>query len=107
MPLAVRSTSDGHLVARIKGELTISTLEELKDDLFGLFNAKDVSLDLSGVTEFDGCGLQVLAIMCEEATRNQRKLQFEPTHEGIAKSMQLLGFDSLLGNGTGSSHGPD
>jgi anti-anti-sigma factor len=107
MPLTVHTNDDGQTVASVDGELTISTIEGLKDDLFGLLNAKDVALNLSEVTEYDGCGLQTLVMLLEEATRAQRNLRLEPAHKAIGHSMHLLGFHMLPGATTGSSHGPE
>lgn len=107
MPLTVHFHDSGHMVACVHGALTINAIDELKDDLFGLLNAADVALDLSQVTEYDGCGLQTLALLLDEAARAQRRLRIDPVHAGMAHAMQLLGFHALPGATSGSGHGPD
>lgn len=107
MPLTVHFHDSGRMVACVHGELTIHAIEELKDELFGLLNAPDVALDLSQVTAYDGCGLQALALLQDEAARAHRRLRIDPVPAGMAHAMQLLGFHALPGATSGSGHGPD
>jgi anti-sigma B factor antagonist len=63
-----------HSALRIEGEMTIYRAEELKQALFGpLLQAARLEVDLSGVTEVDSVGLQLLML----AKRTARSLQGE------------------------------
>lgn len=63
-----------HSALRIEGEMTIYRAEELKLALIGpLLNAEQLEVDLSGVTEVDSVGLQLLLL----AKRTARSLQGE------------------------------
>jgi ABC-type transporter Mla MlaB component len=49
--------------ATLSGELSIMTLGDLQDDLFGLLNFADLNLDLNPLEALDGCGAQLIAIL--------------------------------------------
>jgi anti-anti-sigma factor len=53
---------------RIEGEMTIYRANDLKRDIVGcLERAADIELDLSGVTELDTAGVQLLLLARREA----------------------------------------
>jgi anti-anti-sigma regulatory factor len=60
---------DGVTHARLEGELTVFAIEGLQDDVLGLLNHERVTLDLSELTDLDGCGAQLLAIVQMQALR--------------------------------------
>ena len=91
MVMLTTKVLNGVLVT-LDGELTINTLEDLKDDLFGLLNSRNITIDLSQVTEFDGCALQLLHIFLTESQQMQRNLLFAPLPPRLLNAMQLLGF---------------
>jgi anti-anti-sigma factor len=62
-------TSDDTARVRIDGELTIYTVAELAGALLPQIGAAPrLELDLSQVTELDGAGLQLLAVIRREAS---------------------------------------
>lgn len=92
MPLRVITHPSGRTQGIVEGELSIHTIESDKDELFGLLNASDVVLDLTAVTEYDGCGLQTLAIFLAEMKRLGHSVELEPANPQLQHSMQLLGM---------------
>ncbi len=92
MSLTVNDTQNGAAVATLYGELTTQTVAELKDDLFGLLNFRTVSLDLTSLTDYDGCGLQLVSILLAEADRAGRAIHLHPINIQVQESMRLLGF---------------
>ncbi|WP_017475298.1 lipid asymmetry maintenance protein MlaB [Pseudomonas sp. PAMC 26793] len=62
-------TSDDTARVRIDGELTIYTVAELAGALLPQIGAAPrLELDLSQITELDGAGLQLLAVIRREAS---------------------------------------
>lgn len=62
MPLTLSHDQDV-CQAAFSGELTIYTMHESQDALFGLLQHPSVLLDLSELSELDGCGLQLLLLL--------------------------------------------
>ncbi|OQS09855.1 hypothetical protein B0T37_11915 [Chromobacterium violaceum] len=73
MGLQLRQDGETTLAA-LDGELTIFTAEDMQDELLGLLNHEQVALDLSGLTELDGCGAQLLSILLAEAARLEKTM---------------------------------
>ncbi|MGZ5052973.1 MAG: STAS domain-containing protein, partial [Methylobacter sp.] len=60
----------------IEGELSIYTVQDLKDQLLAeLTTADELELDLAGVGEFDGAGLQLLVAVKREAAAAGKALR--------------------------------
>lgn len=58
--------------ATLRSELTVSTVDELKDPLCGLLNSMIIRIDLSNVPEIDSCGLQLLYVLYLHARQLER-----------------------------------
>jgi anti-anti-sigma regulatory factor len=91
MPLFLEQ-QNGHTLARLQGELTIFFVEEMQDDLLGLLNHEAVILDLSELTELDGSGAQLLAILQIEAQRTGKSISFSGNNPQITTTLQYLGI---------------
>ncbi|MEN6079510.1 STAS domain-containing protein [Chromobacterium piscinae] len=94
---------DGTTRAALDGELTIFTAEEIQDELLGLLNHDRVELDLSGVTELDGCGAQLLSIMLAEAARLEKTVAIAAGNPLVDEVGAWLGFLPPGGNGQGEA----
>jgi anti-anti-sigma regulatory factor len=105
MPLTLTS-SDSGIQATIVGEFTINTVEELRDDLFGLLNLPEVDLDLTQLTEFDGNALQLVVLLVTEARRKHNQIRLAPVNAKVQESMALLGFDQPVPDLPRPHHGP-
>lgn len=105
MPLTLTSTDSG-IQAAIVGEFTINTVEELRDDLFGLLNLPEVELDLTQLTEFDGNALQLVVLLMTEARRKRNTILLTPVNARVQECMALLGFDQPVADRPKPRHGP-
>ncbi|OHX10666.1 hypothetical protein BI347_19265 [Chromobacterium sphagni] len=84
---------DGEVTrAVLDDELTIFTAEALQDELFGLLNHARVELDLSAVTELDGCGAQLLCILLAEAQRMERSFAIRASNPLVDEVGRWLGL---------------
>lgn len=70
--------------ATLSGELSIMTLGDLQDDLFGLLNFADLNLDLNPLEVLDGCGAQLIAILQQEASQQSKRLRLLASDECVA-----------------------
>lgn len=84
--------SERHTEARLKGDLTIFSVETVKDKLCGLLDFADVRLDLSGLHELDSCGSQMLWLMQNEARRRGVKLGISRSNPVVDEVLGLLGI---------------
>ncbi|HEY4708189.1 MAG TPA: STAS domain-containing protein [Thermodesulfobacteriota bacterium] len=90
MPLLIQTRDDGQV--KIEGEMNIYNAGELKDGLMNAIRgAEVVSLDLSGVSEMDSAGLQVVLLAWREAGR--RTVPFRLTGMSSAVESVLSLFD--------------
>ena len=79
----------GTAKARLKGELSINTVDTLKDDFFGLLNAHEIRLDLSDITDIDSCGLQLLVILHQQACLLDRRFTLTGTHPQLEQLLAI------------------
>lgn len=76
----------------LEGELTIFRAAELRQAL--LDNPPPEALDLSGVTEIDTAGLQLLMLARGEAERAQRPLRLQAPSTVVADVLALVNLTS-------------
>ncbi|MBV4455744.1 MULTISPECIES: STAS domain-containing protein [Pseudomonas] len=89
MPIT-RETLDGTACVGIDGELTIYTVAELAAALLPHIGAAPrLQLDLSQVTEMDGAGLQLLAVIQREAGQTGTALSLAGQSQAVAQALQL------------------
>lgn len=83
--------------AILTGELTIMTLGDLQDDLFGLLNFAIVVLDVSQLEELDSCGAQLIALLQQEANQQSKRLRIRTGEESAAQlALGQLGLLPML-----------
>ncbi|MBM9484741.1 STAS domain-containing protein [Pseudomonas sp. ICBG1301] len=76
----------------IDGELTIYTVAELAAALLPRIGAAPrLEIDLSQVTEIDGAGLQLLAVIKREAAGNGTDLSLAGQSQAVTSTFQLCG----------------
>lgn len=79
----------------LEGELTIYTAAEQKEKLVALVKGSPLStLDLSGVTEVDSAGLQLLIMSKLEAERLEHRIEFVNHSDAVIETIELC---NLLG----------
>ena len=83
-------------VLRIDGELTIYRAQELKQAL--LADPAPVEIDLSGVTEIDTAGLQLLILAKKTALAKQRTLRLVAHSPAVIEVIELLNLAAYFGD---------
>jgi len=75
----------------VSDEMTVNTAAEQKVELLGsLHDCHEVELNLSGVTEIDSAGLQLLMVMKSEAQRLNREVRFVQHSQSVIEVFELL-----------------
>ncbi|GGY75780.1 STAS domain-containing protein [Pseudoduganella plicata] len=84
---------------QIDGEMTIYRAAELKDVLYGALQAavagsRALALDLSGVTEFDSAGIQLLLVAQRDAERQGQVLRLVACSPAVRDVFALTGLSA-------------
>jgi len=75
----------------VSDEMTIYTAAEQKNEFLGhLADFSEMELDLSGVTEIDSAGLQLLMAMKSEAHRLHHEVRFVRHSQPVLQVFELL-----------------
>lgn len=81
----------------IDGELAVFTVHALKERLMAaLDGAQPLDVDLSGVTEVDGAGLQLLVALRKEAARRGLALRFKGHTDAVVEALALTDLGTQL-----------
>ncbi|MDZ4160842.1 MAG: STAS domain-containing protein [Burkholderiales bacterium] len=83
-------------VLHIAGEFTIYRAAELKQTLFSEPPATEI--DLSGVTELDSAGLQLLMLAKQTAQAQGRELRLTGHSEAVIDVFELLNVAAYFGD---------
>ena len=83
---------------RVTGEMTVYTAGQIKQLLVDALaeGPANVQVDLSGVSEFDTAGLQLLLLVHREALVSGRSLQFAAASNIVREVLTLYGALVLL-----------
>jgi len=91
--------SDDVLRIAIEGELTIYRAADLKlEVLEALRKTPVLEIDLSGVTELDTAGLQVLMLAKQTAAADQRELRLLQHSPAVMEILQMLDLVAFFGD---------
>lgn len=72
---------DGDLATLVlRGELTVFTVEALKDEIFSALNCPRIRVSLEALTEIDTCGLQLLLLLAQQARQQGRDFTLSHRH---------------------------
>lgn len=89
----------GPAVLRIEGELTIYRAAEFKQTLLdAVAGAAVLELDLSGVTDIDTAGLQLLMLAKKTAQAAQRELRLVAHSPAVTDLFELLNLAAFFGD---------
>ncbi len=83
-------------VLRIEGELTIFRALEIKDQL--LTEPLPQEIDLSGITELDSAGVQLLLLAKKTALEAQRELRLVAHSPAVIEVFELLNLAAHFGD---------
>jgi anti-sigma B factor antagonist len=83
----------------IEGEMTIYTAEALKERLMGaLLECTEIELDLSGVTEIDSAGQQLLVLAKLESMIDNKTLRLVRHSPAVVEVIDLCGLAGFFGD---------
>jgi anti-sigma B factor antagonist len=90
---------NGICKVRIAAEMTIYDAAEMKPQLMKqLERAAELEVDLSGVSEFDSAGLQLLILLKREATRHGKVLRLLAHSLAVLEVLTLTRADTFFGD---------
>lgn len=87
----------GHLT--INDEMTIYTAAEQKEKLLeSLMIGKELELDLSGVSEIDSAGLQLLIMLKNEGVHSNKEVRYVHHSQPVVEVLELLNLAVRFGD---------
>ncbi|HSI96479.1 MAG: lipid asymmetry maintenance protein MlaB [Methylophilaceae bacterium] len=90
-----RKTGGGQCRHVVEGEMTIYRAAELKDELMSKIDQhQEIEIDLSGVSEIDTAGLQLMVLAKLEASNRDKRLRFDGHSRAV---MEILDLSDLAG----------
>jgi anti-anti-sigma regulatory factor len=101
-PSAAASPAPAPAAAAVGGDWNIYRAAELRTQLAGLVSSGCFDLDLSGVTEFDSSGLQLLAALRASAARAGRPARFLSPSPCVVDTCRTLGLEPWLSGSEGA-----
>jgi anti-sigma B factor antagonist len=82
----------------LEGDLTIYDAARLKDELLARLHANSgLTVDLSGITELDTSGVQLLLLLQREASDAHKPLKWAGHSTAVSEVLALLNLGSTLG----------
>lgn len=99
MPLEVKQLKNAVAHLAIDGEMTIYTALDQKTAFSKcLQNSKELQIDLSGVSEIDSAGLQLLLFVKQEANERDIKLSLIHHSQAVVEVFELLNLGNHFGD---------
>ena len=98
------TTSKGHGKRKhgkvsIDGTMTIYEAAAQKEDLLNAFNSADeLEIDLSGVTEMDSAGLQLLMLLKREAVREGKQVRLVAHSAASLEVLDIYNLGAYFGD---------
>lgn len=90
---------DGLSLLHIEGDMTIYTAAELKAELMPHLSAPmEREIDLSGVSEIDSAGLQLLLLAKREAERHASPLRLTEHSRAVLEVLDLCNLAGYFGD---------
>lgn len=103
MSFQCQELPDGSVALR--GELDVNHARDAKEALCSLLQrARSGAVDLSGVTEIDFAGVQLLLATRQAAEGLRRELSFAQPSPAVGEAFELLGI-RLAGSAEGAARG--
>ncbi|QFY42369.1 STAS domain-containing protein [Candidatus Methylospira mobilis] len=94
-------TSSAEITGRIalEGEMTIYTAAELKARLLKALEENEaLEVDLSGVSELDSAGLQLMVLLKREAGDQGKSVRFADHSQAVLDVLDLTDVGSVFGD---------
>lgn len=81
------------------GEMTIFHINDIKESLVKQFSeANELLIDLSGVSEIDTAGLQVLILFKNEASKKKKKLVLAEHSQPVVDILEISHLNQFFGD---------
>ena len=97
MPIREK-TKNGVCHLAVEGEMTIYTATELKSELAPHLSKGQIEIDLSGVSEMDTAGLQLLILAKREATKHERILRLVGHSQAVLEVLDICNMAAYFGD---------
>ncbi|BBL58438.1 STAS domain-containing protein [Methylomonas koyamae] len=99
MAIEVKQQRPGSVHLAIDGDITIYNVAELRQALSAyLDTVKEIQLDLAGVAEIDGAGVQLLMFLKQEALAKGGELSLARHSEAVVEVLELLNLSTHFGD---------
>jgi anti-sigma B factor antagonist len=83
----------------LDGEMTIYTAADLKARLLNaLAEGEELEVDLSGVSELDSAGLQIMVLLKREAGDQSKRVRFVDHSQAVLDVLDLTDLGSVFGD---------
>ena len=93
MPASIEF-SDGRL--RVRGPLTLTTIEPLLEDASRRFDGPEIRVDLSAVTEADSSAVGLLLAWVRDAAAGGRHVRFENLPSNLKSLIKLYDVGEFI-----------
>ncbi len=97
MPIR-EETKNGVCHLAIEGEMTIYSATELKSELAPHLSEAQIEIDLSGVSEMDSAGLQLLILAKREAMKDDRVLHLSGHSQAVLEVLDICNMAAYFGD---------
>lgn len=81
---------------RVQGPLTLSNVTSVLQESSALFQASDVLVDLSGVTDVDSAAVSLLLEWRRQALAAKRRIEYVNLPSNLKSLAELYGVSELL-----------
>jgi anti-sigma B factor antagonist len=94
-PRAVFSVADGHAVTNLRwtGEIDVTQVPELRDEILALPSDRSVHLDLSTVSYLDSSGLGMLVLLRQRLARRGAGVTLFDVQPHVRRVLEITGLD--------------
>lgn len=99
MAIDLKQQKQGFVHLAVQDEMTIYTAQQHKQALFEhLCSARQLQIELAGVSEIDSAGVQVLMFLKQEAINRDIKLSLTQHSQAVIEAFELLNLGTFFGD---------
>lgn len=99
MAIEIKQQKKGFIHLAVQDEMTVYTVLEQKQQLFDyLKSAKELQMDLAGVTEIDSAGVQLLMFLKQEAVSRNIQFSLAQHSQAVVEVLELLNLSKHFGD---------
>lgn len=99
MEIQLEKAGAGQAKMSLIGEMTIFHINDIKESLVKQFSeANELQIDLSGVSEIDTAGLQLLILLKNEASKKKKKLILAEHSQPVVDLLEVSHLHQFFGD---------